>query len=110
MLFRSLSLLQNEELLRLHSGHFSSCQIRRNREECLWAAVDTTTGEHYIALFNLAEQPRPISITQKEITAAFPGFVPRSGCYWEVWSGETVEFDPVGIAVPSHGAVLLHMI
>ena len=105
----TLQLLQNEELLRLHSGNFTSRQIRRNTEECLWAAVDPQTGEHYIALFNLTEQPRQISLTKEELTAAFPGFVPGSEPYREVWSGEIIEADPIGTAVAPHGTVLLHM-
>ena len=105
----TLQLLQNEELLRLHSGSFTARQLRRSKEECLWAAVDPQTGEHYIALFNLTEQPRQISLTKEELTAAFPGFVPGSEPYREVWSGEIIETDPIGTAVAPHGTVLLHM-
>ena len=104
----TLALLQNEELLRLHSGNFTSRQLRRSKQECAWAAVDPKTGEHYVALFNLTEQPRNLSVTPEEITAAFPGFVPKLGTFREVWSGEVLQ-ESTGIIVAPHGTVLLHM-
>jgi hypothetical protein len=104
----TLALLQNEELLRLHSGNFTSRQLRRSKQECAWAAVDPKTGEHYVALFNLTEQPRNLSVTPEEITAAFPGFVPKLGTFREVWSGEVLQ-ESTGILVAPHGTVLLHM-
>ena len=104
----TLALLQNEELLRLHSGNFTSRQLRRSKQECAWAAVDPKTGEHYVALFNLTEQPRNLSVTPEEIAAAFPGFVPKLGTFREVWSGEVLQ-ESTGIIVAPHGTVLLHM-
>ena len=106
----TLGLLQKEELLHLHSGSFTSRQLRCSGEECIWAAVDPATGEHYIALFNLTEQPRQISLTKETILAAFPGFTPGTGQYREVWSGQVIETDPIGTAVQPHGAALLHII
>ena len=105
---QTLQLLQKEELLHLHSGSFTSRQIRRDPEECVWAAVDPATGAHYIALFNLTGQPRAIALAPEELTETFPGFLPKQGTYREVWSGELYQ-NPTGIPVAPHGTVLLHM-
>ena len=106
---QTLQLLQKEELLHLHSGSFTSRQIRRDPEECVWAAVDPATGEHYIALFNLTGQPRAIALAPEELTETFPGFLPKQGTYREVWSEEPLQQDLTGIPVAPHGTVLLHM-
>ena len=106
---QTLQLLQKEELLHLHSGSFTSRQIRRDPEECVWAAVDPATGAHYIALFNLTGQPRAIALAPEELTETFPGFLPKQGTYREVWSEEPLQLDLTGIPVAPHGTVLLHM-
>ena len=106
---QTLQLLQKEELLHLHSGSFTSRQIRRDPEECVWAAIDPATGEHYIALFNLTGQPRAIALAPEELTETFPGFLPKQGTYREVWSEEPLQQDLTGIPVAPHGTVLLHM-
>lgn len=106
----TLQLLQNEELLRLHSGSFTSRQIRRSRDTCVWAAVNGQTGEHSIALFNLSQHPRLIAVTKEELSAQFPGAAWLPGPYREVWSGEIWQNHSGGIPVAPHGAALLHTI
>ncbi len=107
---RTLSLLQNEKLLRLESGDFTARQVRRTPEECVWAAVDPKTGERYLALFNLTETPREIRVSLAECAAAFPEVAfPAGGEQMEeIWTGKpvTVEHNTLcGTAAP-HGPLL----
>ncbi|MBR4972567.1 MAG: glycoside hydrolase family 27 protein [Oscillospiraceae bacterium] len=110
----TLSMLQNEELLRLENGAFHSQQVLRNKKECVWASVDRKTGEYYLALFNLTDAPREISVSLEECKALFPDvcFCGEFAALREVWSGEQREIDGDGVTatVMPHGTMLLHSI
>ena len=96
----TLSLLQNERLLRLLNGQFTSRQLMRDKTQCIWKAADPNTGEHYIALFNLSDQPLQISLD--------PNIFAAADQYTEVWSGQTLSNEPTQSIVPPHGALLFH--
>ena len=96
----TLSLLQNEPLLRLLNGHFTSRQLMRSKQQCIWKAEDQSTGEHYIALFNLTDAPRSITLEATDFAAA--------AHYTEVWSGQTLTDKNIHGIVPPHGALLFH--
>ncbi len=104
----TLSLLQNEALLRLNVGNFVSRQILRNERECVWAAVDAKTGEYYVALFNLTDVERAVRADLAECRAMFPGEAFAEGALREVWSNEAYD-APVGTVAP-HGALLLRSV
>jgi hypothetical protein len=61
-----------------------------------------------VALFNLGEEARKISISVADCAAAFPeGWFSRDNTAWEeIWSG--VKYETIGGEVASHGALLLH--
>ena len=106
----TLSLLQNETLLRLENGTFVSRQVLRDAEKCVWAAVCPETGERYIALFNLSDETKALSASISECAAAFSeGWFPAAAGEWEeVWSDQT--FPAPGGTVPPHGVLLFHKI
>jgi len=107
----TLSLLQNEKLLRLENGNFLSRQVLRDREKCVWAAVDPTSGERYVALFNFCGQEETVSLPLSACGAMFPQgwFTGETGTWMEVWSGEQANFvDTIFGQVPSHGVLLFH--
>ncbi len=107
----TLSMLQNEALLRLENGRFLSRQVLRSSAECVWAAVDPGTGERYIALFNLTEQPRQVAVSLAECAAMFPDdWFWSTGKIQEVWSGEPYapDGDLLRGDVPAHGTLLFH--
>ena len=108
----TLSLLQNEELLRLENGNFLSRQVMRSSEECVWAAVDPKTGEYYVALFNLTDRERAVSVRPEECKAMFPEgcFTMGKGSMKEVWSGEvyTLSENVLSGTIAPHGALLFH--
>ncbi len=104
----TLSLLQNRELLRLENGHFVSRQVLRDRETCVWAATEPHTGEYYIALFNLTEEVKEVSVSLEECAAMFPaGWVTAPETMKEIWSGERVRPDGnLSATLPPHGTAL----
>lgn len=105
----TLSLLTNEELLKLENGRFLSRQVLRDEEKCIWAAVDPGTGEQYAALFNLTDREQQLTADTEECTAMFPeGFWSDAQQWKEVWSGEMT----AGIhgTVMPHGTLLFHKI
>lgn len=106
----TLSLLQNEELLRLENGQFQARQVLRDREKCVWCAISPGTGEYYAALFNLTEEAREISVTEEECAAMFPdGSLPGGEfLIQEVWSGR--QYHRLHGNVASHGTLLFHAV
>lgn len=102
----TLSLLQNEKLLRLENGNFISRQVLRDAEKCVWAAVNPMTGERYVALFNLQDTAQRISITAAQCAEAFPKgwFCPEADRWEEIWSEEM--YDTLAGEIPAHGALL----
>ncbi len=105
---QTLSLLQNEALLHLENGAFVSRQLRRDDSECVWAALDPATGEHYIALFNLSDAPRTVCADAKAAVAELFGIEPRAAAYGEVWSDTHIDGQILSGVVPAHGTVLFH--
>ncbi|MBE6974774.1 MAG: glycoside hydrolase family 27 protein [Ruminococcaceae bacterium] len=105
---RTLSLLQNEELLRLENGRFTAHQVLRDREQCVWCAVDPQNGEYYVALFNLTDAPRQMSVTAEECAAMFPDSRPFccQASVKEVWSNTPCP-ELKGVA-EAHGTLLFH--
>ena len=103
----TLSLLQNEDLLRLENGHFVSRQVYRDREKCTWAALDPKTGERYVALFNLSEESQTVSVSVEECAAQFHEGWENPTEMKEIWSGERLQVtDAVSGEIPAHGALL----
>ena len=106
----TLSLLCNEELLRLESGRFRAKQVLRDDKVCVWAALDVSGGEYYVALFNLSEEERRVEVTLEECGAMFPEGRMELQPLHEVWSGRTftAEDGVLGGDVKPHGVLLLH--
>ena len=106
----TLSLLQNEELLHLQKDHFVSAQVRRDKKECVWAAVAPESGENYIALFNLTDEEREMHADFEECKAMFPEgyYKHETGTTTEVWSNKPITDGELHGTVPPHGVLLLH--
>ena len=104
----TLSLLQNEELLRLENGKFRSKQVIRDAEKCVWASVNPASSERYVALFNLTDEPKTVAVSLEECASMFPQgwFRTDAQAAKEVWTG--AKYDaPEGLTAP-HGVLLLH--
>lgn len=106
----TLSLLQNEDLLRLENGEFVSKQVMRDDKKCVWAAVNPKTHENYVALFNLTQEETEITIDFAECKAMFPEeyYAFEDAKMTEIWSKKA--YDPAETfikgQVAPHGALL----
>ncbi len=108
----TLSLLRNRELLHLENGQFVSKQVLRDKEKCVWAAVEPHSGECYVALFNLSEEEQTVSVSMEECAEMFPaGWMNLPKMMKEVWNGQTVEVgDTVSATLPPHGTALFRKV
>ena len=102
----TLSLLQNKDLLDLHSHRFIGRQVLRDKEKCVWAALDPESGEHFVALFNLLDKPQDIFISPDDCSTPFPGATFIADSYREIWSGEAS--SKLQGTVAPHGVLLFH--
>ncbi len=105
---RTLSLLQNKDLLQLHSTDFTPRQILRDQEKCVWAAVNPTTGKHFVALFNFLDTPQTVKISTADCAALFPGISFEGKHYREIWSDFPLDGNILGGTVAPHGVLLFH--
>lgn len=97
----TMSLLTNEEILKMHKNARHSHQVWRREingsEYILWTAVNAEGGG-YFALFNAGECDGTVKLDLADLEAA-----DKLDCT-ELWSGEKAVFDGFAeISVPSHG-------
>jgi len=103
----TLSLITNKKVLRLLSHSEGARQIMRNKNQAIWLSADTEEKAYYLALFNLSDEVRKISIAPQELDLeSFDGFA-----WEELWTGER-RMDISNIfecELPVHGAKLYKM-
>ena len=97
----TMSLLTNEEILKMHKNARHSHQVWRREingsEYILWTAANAEGGG-YFALFNAGEKVGTVKLDLADLEAA-----DKLDCT-ELWSGEKAVFDGFAeISVPSHG-------
>lgn len=97
----TMSLLTNEEILKMHKNARHSHQVWRREingsEYILWTAANAEGGG-YFALFNAGEKNGTVKLDLADLEAA-----DKLDCT-ELWSGEKAVFDKIAdITVPPHG-------
>lgn len=97
----TMSLLTNEEILKMHKNARHSHQVWRREingsEYILWTAANAEGGG-YFALFNAGECDGTVKLDLADLEAA-----DKLDCT-ELWSGERAVFDKIAdITVPFHG-------
>ena len=98
----TMSLLTNEEIIKMHSNARHSHQVWRReidgKEHILWTAVGSEGGM-YIAVFNVSEENSTIQIPLSDIEI----YTGISGT--ELWSGQKFSADnTLTVSLNSHGA------
>jgi alpha-galactosidase len=98
------SLLTNNKVLHLLSHSRGAKQIMRNKEQAVWLSQDTEKDVYYLAVFNLSDELRNISVTAEEV--GLSSFNDKH--MEELWSCEVADgFEDVfETGVSSHGAKL----
>lgn len=95
-------LLTNQDILGLEGEHCKGEQVFRDKERVVWKSVNEATKEVTVALFNLKDEEREISITAEELSVDTD--LPNAVLY-ELWDKEEyrVQDDCIKATVPPHG-------
>ncbi|BCN31086.1 glycoside hydrolase family 27 protein [Anaeromicropila herbilytica] len=100
----TLNTLTNKEVLHLLAHSYGAKQVMRDEEQAIWFSKDTKEEVYYLALFNLSDDIRNISIDAKELEInSFKGKQLKEFWSKEIEKGLTDIFET---EVSVHGAKL----
>ncbi|MGF7142045.1 hypothetical protein HNQ56_000455 [Anaerotaenia torta] len=104
----TLELITNEKVLRLLTHSSGARQIMRDRQQAVWFSKDTEENAYYLAVFNLSDEEREISIAAEEVELEYFGGYTLE----ELWSKEKREASGqiLNTMVSSHGAKLYRLV
>ncbi len=106
----TLSLLTNDEVLRLNKHSYGANQIYRNNKAVAWYAFDDCEdggGKYYLALFNLRNEEAEVSVSADEIEE----FDIRGLTVRDLWAHKDIGTakDGVKAVLPAHGSALYRL-
>ncbi len=96
------ALITNKEVLYVNQHSTANRQIKRNKNMAVWAAMDSNSDNMFVALFNLSDQPRTVTVSWKELNL-------ESGTYavTNLWTKGQEEHDSeLAIELPPHGSFM----
>lgn len=95
-------LLTNQDILGLEGEHCKGEQVFRDKERVVWKSVNEATKEVTVALFNLKDEEREISIAAEELSEDTDL---SNAVLYELWDKEEyrVQDDCIKATVPPHG-------
>lgn len=98
----TLSLLTNEEILKMHRQGEEAHQIYRTEKACVWKSRDWEDGSVYVALFNLSDREAPVSACFEELDISGK-FTVR-----DLWAGQDIgtENQKLEALIGPHGAAV----
>ncbi len=97
----TLSLLQAGDVLRMEKDGWAAHPLRTTEEESVWVAPRRDGKGFYLALFNLSDEARTVSVRAEELE------IPDGAAGRELWSGREETFtDYVSAGIPAHDAVV----
>lgn len=105
----TLHLLTNSELLALMGETRKGVQIMRDENQAVWKNTDSETGELAVALFNLSDEMREISVALTEID---PEKAEEKYTLYDIWDrtqAATVE-GRITATVPAHGVIVYNVL
>lgn len=100
----TLKLITNKRVLQLLSNSLGARQIMRDKHQAIWCSKDINNDSLYLAVFNLADDERRISLPSYEIGLdSYNGYI-----FEELWSDESLKGCEQGFEskVLPHGAKL----
>lgn len=99
----TLSLLTNQEVLKLLHPDCKALQISRDENQAIWTAENKREGTKYLALFNLSDEVRSVSARFEEL-----GIETSEPSFRELWTGRSLTCGEAGLNVelPVHGCAL----
>jgi len=97
----TLRLLTNGDVLGIEKDSWSAHPLRTDEKESAWLAPRKDGSGFYLALFNLSDEPRTVSVSAGELDQA------GSLSVKELWTGkEAVESGAVSALLPPHDAAV----
>lgn len=100
----TLKLLSNAEVLDIERESIGGHQLYRNKNEIVWQAFRKDGQGMYLALFNISERDRQITVDLEEAEAF--GFTEKK----ELWSGETSRAGKkISVKIKKHSAVIYRL-
>lgn len=100
----TLKLITNNRVLQLLSNSSGAKQVMRDKLQAVWYSKDIINDSLYLAVFNLDDEERTISLSSHDIEVdSFDGYI-----FEELWSNESVKgYDhDFETKVSPHGAKL----
>lgn len=96
----TLSLLTNEKVLAMLTPKCRPKQLAFDEKQAVWTATNEETGLHYIALFNLSEQPLQMTLPASEY--------PTDSRLTELWTGaeKVMKSNGLPLEVLPHGCLV----
>ncbi len=104
----TLGLLTNRELLSLLGENRRGVQLVRDASCAVWKNTDSKTGETAVALFNLSDETRELSLSLAELDPEKAGARVVLSDIWNQARTEAVE-GQIQAAVPAHGVAAYHV-
>lgn len=99
---QTLALLTNDEVLHLVTDSHGARQIKRDDKHTVWLSKDNHEDSYYVALFNLSDETKSLSIALKELQ------IETKVSIRDLWKhkdlGQTDNL--IRADIPAHGAVL----
>ncbi|HEX3023087.1 MAG TPA: glycoside hydrolase family 27 protein [Lachnospiraceae bacterium] len=104
----TLDLITNKDVLRLLSKSANAKQLVRDNNHAIWYSQDIEDGSFYLAVFNLSEEDRDISVTADLLDRN--DFIGLS--FRELWSKDTIDSkdNKITVEITTHGAKLYKII
>ena len=110
----TLSLLTNRKVLSMLPPECRPHQVCRDEDQAIWTAHNGKTGETFVALFNLSDQARTISLAVEEIQDAdgMPLFAGDETLHLqELWTEEAAQAKgTITAETPPHGCKVYSVI
>lgn len=98
----TLSLLTNDEVLHLLKHSYGAKQIERSENHAIWLSHDTDSKNKYLALFNLSNESRKLSIALATLDIMSEIALRDLWLHTELGTTSTV----IEAEIPAHGAAM----
>lgn len=102
----TFSLLTNQDILTMASPACKPDMVVLNDEKSIWTACDESSGLQYMALFNLSEQERTVTVNIHNLE-----LIEKPFSWKELWCKETgdISSSTIAFSIPEHGCKVVQL-
>jgi len=95
-------LITNPDVLYVNQHSTANRQIRRDDSMAVWAANDSKSEKGFVALFNLSDEAKTVSVSWEELSLADQAY-----SLTNLWTSEESEHkDELALELPAHGSFI----